>query len=288
MLSAMSGPVSITLRGGRTLGYREYGDPGGTPVVNCHGGTLCGLDVAAWSEDARALGMRLVSPDRPGLGESTAVPGRTTADWADDVEDLADALGLDRFGVLGWSMGGQYALACAARLGARVTKTVVLAGALPLDNDATFLELNEMDKRFTNMALRKPRSARLTLAALGALARHAPKMWCRGAAKDAEPEEAAMLTGPTGRVIAEAAAVALRGGEGMAEEYRAWVRPWGFALDAVTTPVVYWQGDRDALVPPHWADELARRTPGSTLHTVEGAGHFFGYTHTKDVLSEFT
>ena len=101
------------------------------------------------------------------------------------------------------------------------------------------------------------------------------------------PEEAALLTGPMGRVIAEAAALAMRGGEGMAEEYRAWVRPWGFVLDAIETPVVYWQGDGDALIPPHWADELAHRTPGSTLHAVEGASHFLGYTHSKDVLSEF-
>jgi pimeloyl-ACP methyl ester carboxylesterase len=288
MLSPVPAPLTLTLRGGRLLGYREYGDPDGAPVVNCHGGTLCGLDVAPWSEDARELGIRLVSPDRPGLGASTAVPGRTTADWADDVEDLAGALGLDRFGVVGWSMGGQYALACAARLGARVTKTVVLAGALPLDNDATFLELNSMDRKFTNRARDSARTARYALALLGAVARHAPKAWCRTAAKDAVPEEAAVLAGPTGRMLADAAAVAMRGGEGMAEEYRAWARPWGFVLDAVTTPVVYWQGDRDALVPSHWAEELTDRTPGSALHAVEGAGHFLGYTHTREVLSEFT
>jgi pimeloyl-ACP methyl ester carboxylesterase len=283
----MPDPKTVTLRGGRTLGFREYGDPDGAPVVNCHGGTLCGLDVAPFSEDARDLGLRLVSPDRPGLVASTAVPGRTTADWADDVEELADALELDRFGVLGWSMGGQYALACAARLGVRVTKTVVIAGALPLDDDATFVELNAMDRRFTLRARDNPRTARHALALVGAVARHAPRSWCRGAAKESVPEEAALLTGPTGRVIAEAAAVALRGGEGMAEEYRAWVRPWGFALDTITTPVVYWQGDQDALIPPTWADELARRTPGAAVHAVEGASHFVGYTHTREVLSEF-
>ena len=48
------------------------------------------------------------------------------------------------------------------------TKTVVLAGALPLDNDATFLELNEMDRRFTTRARENPRTARYALALLGA------------------------------------------------------------------------------------------------------------------------
>ena len=101
-------------------------------------------------------------------------------------------------------------------------------------------------------------------------------------------EETAVLTGPTGRMIATAVAAAMAGGEGMAEEYRAWVRPWGFTLDAVATPVVSWQGDQDALIPPKWADELASRTSGATVHPVAGASHFLGYTHTRDVLSEFT
>jgi pimeloyl-ACP methyl ester carboxylesterase len=279
--------TTVTLRGGRTLGYREYGDPDGVPVVNCHGGLLCGLDVAPFSEDARDVGVRLVSPDRPGLGASTAVPGRTTADWADDVEDLANALELEQFGVLGWSMGGQYALACAARLEARVKHTVVIAGALPLDNDATFLELNSMDRRFTTRAREKPRTTRYALAMFGAVARHTPKAWCKSAAKDLVTDEAAVLTGPAGLDVARSAAVALRGGEGMAEEYRAWARPWGFAPEDIRTPVVYWQGDRDTLIPPHWAETLTARTPGSTLHAVEHASHFLGYTHTKDVLSEF-
>jgi pimeloyl-ACP methyl ester carboxylesterase len=221
----MPDPKTVTLRDGRTLGYREYGDPNGAPVVNCHGGTVCGLDVAPFADVARELGLRLVSPDRPGLVASSPAPGRTTADWSDDVEDLATALGLEQFGALGWSMGGQYALACAARLGGRVTQAVVIAGALPLDDDATFAELNSMDRKFTTRAREHARTARYALALVGAVARHAPKAWCRTAAKDTVPEETAVLTGPTGRVLADAAAAAMRGGEGMAEEYRAWARP---------------------------------------------------------------
>jgi hypothetical protein len=34
----------VRLHGGRTLGYEEYGDPGGFPVLHRHGGLLCRLD----------------------------------------------------------------------------------------------------------------------------------------------------------------------------------------------------------------------------------------------------
>ena len=67
-------------------------------------------------------GIRWVSYDRPGYGGSTPHPGRDIASAAADVEAIADALGIDRFAVLGHSGGGPHALACAALLGDRVRR----------------------------------------------------------------------------------------------------------------------------------------------------------------------
>src|SRR3954454_8826569 len=186
----MSGVTTIELDGGRALAVREYGDPAGRVVVNCHGGLLCGLDVAPFDGPARALGIRLVSPDRPGLGDSGAADGRCTIDWAADVRGLLDALAIERVAVLGWSMGGQYALACAARLRDRVTTTTVIAGCLPLDDDATFTQLNAMDRRLTRLSQHHPHVAADTFRALGEMARHAPKAWAHATMRGAVPEEA--------------------------------------------------------------------------------------------------
>ena len=60
----------VRLRDGRRLGFTEYGDPAGFPVVNCHGGLACRLDVAAADGVARDASIRLISPDRPGIGLS--------------------------------------------------------------------------------------------------------------------------------------------------------------------------------------------------------------------------
>ena len=89
----------VRLRDGRRLGFTEYGDPAGFPVVNCHGGLACRLDVAAADGVARDASIRLISPDRPGVGLSDPRPGRTVLDWAADVSELTKQLGVDRFSV---------------------------------------------------------------------------------------------------------------------------------------------------------------------------------------------
>lgn len=282
----MTGPGTLRLADGRTLGYRSYGAPDGPVVVNCHGGLVCGLDVAPFDAVARDLGLRILSPDRPGLGASTTAPGRATGDWAADVRALLDAVDADRVFVLGWSMGGQYALACAGLLADRVVGTAVIAGCRPLDDDATFRELNAMDRRLTLLARHHPHVAAATFRALGGIARHTPAAWAHLTLRAAQPTEASALEALPDPGIASAAATALEGGDGMVEEYRAWVRPWGFGPADIRGPVTFWHGDEDDLVPPAWSADLARSVPRGRLERVPGAGHFLGYTHTAEILRD--
>jgi len=82
---------------------------------------------------AKERGVRVVCPDHPGAGRSDAHPQRTIPGYADDVSALADAMGLERFAVLGYSGGASYALACGARLPERVSAVGIMAGAGPHD-----------------------------------------------------------------------------------------------------------------------------------------------------------
>src|SRR6201993_1539648 len=97
----------VRLRDGRRLSYAQYGDPDGFPILNAHGGLACRLDVAAAAPAAERCGVRLISPDRPGVGRSDPQPGRTILDWTLDATELLDRLQVDRFGVLGWSPWGE-------------------------------------------------------------------------------------------------------------------------------------------------------------------------------------
>jgi pimeloyl-ACP methyl ester carboxylesterase len=118
---------------GRTLAVEDAGDRAGRPVL-VHVGTpnsrhLYGRTVA----DATARGLRLISYDRPGYGESTPRPGRTMADSAGDVRAICKSLGIERLAMWGLSGGGPHLLACAALLPDLVTAAASLCSPAPYD-----------------------------------------------------------------------------------------------------------------------------------------------------------
>lgn len=274
----------VGLADGRALGYVEYGDPSGAVVVSHHGGLMSATDVAPLAELASSLSVRLLSFDRPGIGASSPSPGRTTTDGGRDAAALLDALGVGTAYALGWSMGGQYALATAAALGERITRTAVVAGCVPLDDEALG-ELNDMDRRFTVMAQDHRRTLETVSAAWGGLARFSPSAWARAASKG-EPEADVAAVRAHAAELADAAHGAHAQTDGIVEEYLAWARPWGVDLDRITTPVTLWQGDDDHLVPPVWAQRLADGLPSARVELVPDAGHFLLLTHGEQILRD--
>lgn len=117
-----------TLEDGGTLAFKEIGDPDGTPVIHFHGAPSCRTALDFLHEDFAERGLRIVSPDRPGYGGTSPQPDRSLADWPDVVDELADAIGVDRFAVVGFSSGGPYAVAACSQLPERVIGGVVVAG----------------------------------------------------------------------------------------------------------------------------------------------------------------
>src|ERR1700733_4828378 len=103
---------TIPLNDGRLLEYASYGDAGGLPALFFHGFIGSHHQAAFAHEAARRHGLRLIAPNRPGVGRSTLKERRCLEECVPDVAQLADALGLDRFAVVGVSGGAPYALAC--------------------------------------------------------------------------------------------------------------------------------------------------------------------------------
>src|SRR5205814_6009293 len=116
-----------------SLTVYDAGDPNGRPILFHHVTPSSGKPFDPHVALAQERGIRLVSYDRAGYGDSTRNTGRSVTDVTQDVEAIADALGLERFATWGVSGGGPHALATAAGLQDRVVAVATAASIAPPD-----------------------------------------------------------------------------------------------------------------------------------------------------------
>jgi pimeloyl-ACP methyl ester carboxylesterase len=257
--------TDLQLADGRTLhAYDTRTDDadGRLAVFWHHGSPNIGAPPEPLFPAAERLGIRWVSYDRPGYGGSTPRPDRDVASAAGDASAVVDALGIDRFAVMGHSGGGSHALACAALLGERVLGAVVVSGMAPFGAEG--LEWFE--------GFGPGGAAQLRAAAAGraALEKHL-------AESDDDPgftpEDEAALGGEWSWLI-DVVRPALSGGmEGFIEDDLAGVGPWGFDPAEVAAPALFVHGGRDRVVPAAHGEWLARRCPSAELWLRPGEGH---------------
>lgn len=287
MARPVAGPhdTVIDVGDGRRLGYATFGDPDGYPILNCHGGLVSRNDCALADTPARELGLRIISPDRPGIGLTSPAPDHDMVRWADtDLRTLVDTLALDRFSVMGWSAGGQRALAAAHVLGARIDRVAIVAGCLPLDDDANRAQLSALDRRLLRWSEHAPPLATGYLRLTHQLATRAPRRVVRMSAGQLEGDEHGALDDHRDWYAATLAE-ATHDPAGQRDDYRTFGAPWGFRPEEIDTPVVIHHGTSDQLVPVAWADELARRLPQATATTYPGVGHLLPVTRARQILA---
>ena len=274
----------VRLPDGRRMGVAMHGDPEGRPVVLNHGTPASRLGFEFVDAPARARGVRVLCPDRPGIGRSDPRPLRTLAEWADDTVALADVLGIDRFAALGYSGGGPYALAAAGGAPDRVSVAGLIAGVGPLDGPDARQGLAKTDLQLLDLARRRPWAARALLRALRLGARVSPASALRSFKKEVSAVDQRVLDEQGPGIMAFFVEALRQGPQGVVDDYLLWAAPWGFALEQVRVPVHVWQGDDDLMVPMHHAEDMAARLPNATLHRLPGVGHVSIQLHIGEIL----
>jgi pimeloyl-ACP methyl ester carboxylesterase len=114
--------------GGQELSVAEAG-PGLRPVLLVHGFTGAKEDFTEWLDPLAEQGWWAVAPDLRGHGDSSKPAEESaysSALLAADVIGLADALGWDRFALLGHSMGGMVAQEIAFTASERLTGLILM------------------------------------------------------------------------------------------------------------------------------------------------------------------
>jgi pimeloyl-ACP methyl ester carboxylesterase len=112
---------------GSVIACEVVGEPGATPLVLCHGLADSRLSAHLFTQAARELGLRVVAPDRPGVGGTGPRRLRRLADWVEDAALVLDAVGAGPAALLGISAGGPFAAACAAAIPGRVRSLMLVS-----------------------------------------------------------------------------------------------------------------------------------------------------------------
>ncbi|MGY6501911.1 MAG: alpha/beta fold hydrolase [Acidimicrobiales bacterium] len=275
----------VELPDGRTMAVDEHGDAAGPPVVFLHsapGSRRLDPDPATTT----AAGIRLITVDRPGYGQSSPVPAGsapTVASLSDDIAAALRAVGVEQALVVGWSAGGRYAMALAERH-PDLVRSIALVGT-PAPDDAVPWLADE-HRQLSAMLRENPEAAVATVAQIFG-AEGAPSGDDAIAMIAAGSADAAVAVGEArGRLVEMLDEAFVGGAVGVATDIVAdQVTPWGIDPSAVTVPATLWYGEADDLIAPahgaHWASVLGQ----ARLRTVAGAGHLLALTAWADILA---
>jgi len=267
----------LTLPDGRQLAYVRYGVESGHPLVYLHGLPGSRYECQLIDAPARAAGVSVIAPDRPGYGLTQPRHDHSLCAWTQDITALTDHLGIDRFGVIGVSGGGPCALACAHEMPERIPVVGLVAGLGPIDKTPVRAAMSWPTRLAFYLANHTPALFRLTVGQpVIQLSRIRPEWLIRLLAY--------INGGPDKRILLEPAilhafsfsmqACFQQGSLGSMRDLHLFRQPWGFELADIRSQVRLWHGDRDKVVPLSHSRYLHDRLPNSRFEIVPHEGHF--------------
>jgi pimeloyl-ACP methyl ester carboxylesterase len=182
---------------------------------------------------------------------------------AADVSSIADALGIERFAVMGHSGGAMHALACSAVMPERVLGTVCVSALAPFQADGLDWFAGMWSGGVAE--LRAAAEGRAALEHFFAAETFDPEMFT--------PADRAALAGEWSW-LGMIAGKAMPGGVGgMVDDDLAFVAPWEFDPERINSPVLLLHGGQDRIAPPSHARWLARHIRSAELWLRPDDGH---------------
>ena len=282
----------VQLEGGAVVAFQEYGDANGVPVVFCHGWPSSCTMAQLTDEPARELGVRIISPDRPGISGSSLQPNRKLADWPRMIEGVLDHLGIGEFRVLGISGGAPYAYATAATMPERIRAIAVVGGAIPMAELEDRTGLLPLYRWMLSLYRSRPQLLRRLFSMAQPILAVRPPVRLRPLLLKMlmlRPCDAESLRDTAAfEAIFESQRRAWRGSaEGVMADAQIYAQPWGFSLEDISVPVRLWHGTQDRAFSVRLAEEVAERLPNCKARFIADAGHYsLPIRHMREILAD--
>jgi pimeloyl-ACP methyl ester carboxylesterase len=282
----------VHLQDGAVIALDEYGDPTGVPVIFCHGWPSARTMARLADEPARALGIRIISPDRPGISGSTMQSDRKLTDWPPLLEQVLNHLDIGQFRMLAISGGAPYAYATAMAMPERVGAVAIVGGVIP------FAELKELEgllplyRLLLALYRSRPQLLRRSFHLARLFLSLRPPVRLRPLLLRMlllRPCDAASLRDDAAfEAIFESQRRAWRGSaEGVMIDAQIYARPWGFAIEDVSVPVRLWHGKEDRAFAVRLAQDIANRLPNCRARFIENEGHYsLPIRHMHEILQD--
>lgn len=280
----------VQLDNGGVVAFQEYGVADGVPVIFCHGWpSSCSMAQLA-DEPARALGVRIISPDRPGISGSSMQPNRRLLDWPRLLERLVDHLRIREFRILAVSGGAPYAYASAVAMPERVHAIAVVCGVIPFAELKDFEGLLPLYRWMLAFYRHRPQLLRRFFhLARPFLSFRAPvrlrplllkMLLLRPCDAESLREDAAF------EAIFESQRCAWRASaEGVMADAQIYAEPWGFSIEDVRVPVQLWHGKEDRAFAVRLVQDVANRLPNCRARFIANEGHYsLPIRHIREIL----
>ncbi|MCX5042056.1 alpha/beta hydrolase [Aldersonia sp. NBC_00410] len=279
---------NIAVGDDRQIGFAEFGDPQGRAIFWLHGTPGARRQIPSEARLFAELNhVRLIGIDRPGIGSSTPFLYGSVGEFASDLREIADVLGIDKMAVVGLSGGGPYTLGCAAAMPDRVVVAGVLGGVAPtVGPDAIsggLMTLGSFLAPVLEVAGVPIGMAAVTLIRLiRPVANSALQLY---AAVSPEGDRRLLLRPEFGAMFLDDLLNGSR--KQMSAPFAdvvAFARPWGFRLHEVKVPVHWWHGDADHIIPFAHGEHVVSLLPDAHLHPIHGESHLAGLGRAEEIL----
>ncbi|MGH8092151.1 MAG: alpha/beta fold hydrolase [Chthoniobacterales bacterium] len=288
--SMTNDPLKISLAHDQVVAVSEYGTENGSPILFCHGWPSSRTMAELTDSAADALNLRIISPDRPGIRNSSFRSERKLLDWPPLLAELADNMGIGEFRILAISGGAPYAFAAAWALPERVRAIAVVSGAPPLAELSDRTGLLALYRWLLFLYPRQRELLRYSFHAVRPLLSvKVPIRFRPLLLKLLQPCDARVMRDIAAfEACFESQRQAWRASaDGLMVDAEIYAQPWGFPLEEVRVPVRLWHGKNDRSF--HWklAASLGQRLPHCNARLVEGEGHYsLPIRHMPEILAD--